>query len=142
MMAPFDEIRRTAPPGTVGRPPTGIGADIVDVARLEVSLQRGPGFAAEVFTEEERRYCEAQARPPLHYAARFAAKEAFLKALGLGLFSGVELRDIEVLRDLEGRPRFRLGDSAASALARAGGAAPLLSLSHDGPCALAFVVVP
>jgi holo-[acyl-carrier protein] synthase len=121
--------------------PTGIGADLVDVARLERSLRRSAAFAAEVFTDEERRYCESQARPGLHFAARFAAKEAFLKALGLGLFDGVALKHIEVVRDGEGRPGFRLGDSAASALARSGGGSPLLSLSHDGPCALAFVVV-
>jgi holo-[acyl-carrier protein] synthase len=124
------------------RAPTGIGADIVDVARLERSLRRSSAFAAEVFSDDERRYCECQKRPPLHYAARFAAKEAFLKALGIGVLSGVSLRDIEVIRDAGGRPAFRLGDSASAALARAGGAAPLLSLSHDGPCALAFVVVP
>ncbi|WP_277957438.1 holo-ACP synthase [Anaeromyxobacter oryzisoli] len=121
--------------------PTGIGADVVDVARIERSVRRA-GFVSEVFSDEERRYCEAQARPSQHYAARFAAKEAFLKALGLGILSGVELREIEVVRDADGRPGLQLGTSAASALRRARGGHPLLSLSHDGPCALAFVVVP
>ncbi len=123
------------------RRPVGIGADVVDVGRLERSVRRA-GFVSEVFSEDERRYCEAQARPSQHYAARFAAKEAFLKALGLGVLTGVELRDIEVVRDADGRPGLQLGPSAMSALRRAGGGHPLLSLSHDGPCALAFVVVP
>jgi holo-[acyl-carrier protein] synthase len=120
----------------------GVGTDIVNVARLRRSLGRGTAFAEEVFSDEERRYCDAQARPAQHYAARFAAKEAFLKALGLGLFAGVALRDVEVRRADGGAPCLSLGPSAAAALARSGGGAPLLSLSHDGDVAIAFVVVP
>jgi holo-[acyl-carrier protein] synthase len=119
----------------------GVGADIVDVERLARSLRRGPDFAESVFTDGERRFCEAQARPDRHFAARFAAKEAFLKAVGRGVLDGVELRDIEVVREDGGRPALRLGPTAAAALARAGGAEALVSLSHDGGIALAFVVV-
>lgn len=121
---------------------TGVGTDIVSIARLDRSLSRGAAFAESVFSDEERRFCDAQRRPAQHYAARFAAKEAFLKALGVGIFTGVALRDIEVQRDGDGAPRLRLGPTAAAALERAGGAAPLLSLSHENDLAIAFVVIP
>ena len=119
----------------------GVGTDIVDVCRLATSLRRRTGFADMVFASDERRFCDSQRRPELHYAARFAAKEAFLKALGLGILSGVALREIEVVRDPDGAPRLRLGPTASAALARSGGAATVLSLSHDHRVAIAMVVV-
>jgi holo-[acyl-carrier protein] synthase len=119
----------------------GIGTDVVDVSRLATSLRRRTEFADEVFGSDERRFCDSQRRPELHYAARFAAKEAFLKALGLGIQSGVALRDIEVVRDPGGAPRLRLGPTASAALARTGGEATVLSLSHCHRVAIAMVVV-
>jgi holo-[acyl-carrier protein] synthase len=118
-----------------------LGADIVEVARIARSMSRQPAFAGAVFSVEERRYCDAQARPAQHYAARFAAKEAFLKALGRGVLDGVALPEIEVVRERDRAPVFRLGPTAAVALAEAGGRDALVSLSHDGGMALAFVVV-
>ncbi len=119
----------------------GVGTDIVDVCRLATSLRRRAAFADLVFGSDERRFCDSQRRPEVHYAARFAAKEAFLKALGLGILSGVALRDIEVVRDPDGAPRLRLGPTASAALARSGGEATVLSLSHDHRVAMALVVV-
>jgi holo-[acyl-carrier protein] synthase len=118
-----------------------VGTDIVEIARIGRSLRRQPAFAEAVFSEEERRYCDAQARPDQHYAARFAAKEAFLKAVGRGVLDGVALGDIEVTRAPDRAPALRLGPTAAAALAAAGGREALVSLSHDGGMALAFVVV-
>jgi holo-[acyl-carrier protein] synthase len=118
-----------------------IGTDLVDVARLGRSLRRQPAFAETVFSEEERRYCDARARPERHYAARFAAKEAFLKAVGRGVLDGIALAEIEVIREEGQAPAFRLGPNAAAALAATGGRQALVSLSHDGGMALAFVVV-
>jgi len=66
-----------------------VGTDIVDVCRLATSLRRRAVFAGMVFGPDERRFCDSQRRPELHYAARFAAKEAFLKALGLGILGHV-----------------------------------------------------
>jgi holo-[acyl-carrier protein] synthase len=120
----------------------GVGTDLVDVSRLARSLRGRDGFAETVFSSNERRFCDSQRCPDLHYAARFAAKEAFLKALGLGVFSGIALTDIEVVRDPDGAPRLRLGPTAAAALARVGGRTPLLSMSHPRHVALAIVVVP
>ena len=119
----------------------GAGTDIVSVARLGRSLARGPAFAREVFTEEERCYCDMRPLPAQHYAARFAAKEAFLKAVGAGLFAGISLQDIEVVRDGAGLPRLALGPTAARALERVGARRSHLSLSHSRDYAIAFVVL-
>jgi holo-[acyl-carrier protein] synthase len=119
----------------------GIGTDVVTVGRIQTILARTPAFAGEVFTDRERSTCRARREPARAFAARFAAKESFLKALGLGLWDGVSLRDIEVQEE-EGRPRLCLGPSAQAALARAGGGAPRLSLSTAGDVAMALVVVP
>lgn len=118
-----------------------IGTDLVDVERLAKSLRRQPAFAETVFSADERRYCDGQARPEQHYAARFAAKEAFLKAVRRGVLDGIALREIEVVREADGAPAFRLGPAASAALAAAGGTEALVSLSHDGGMALAFVMV-
>ncbi len=120
----------------------GIGADVVSVSRMEKILGRSPGFAEAVFTAAERADCDARRAPGRHYALRFAAKEAFLKALGLGVLGGVSLPDVEVRRGPGGVPRLELGPTAAAALTRCGGAAPFLSLSHGGDLAVAMVLVP
>ena len=120
----------------------GVGTDIVDVCRLAKSMRRRNGFAETVFGVGERRFCDSQRFPELHYAAHFAAKEAFLKALGLGILCGIPLTDIEVVRDMDSAPKLRLGPSAAAALARVGGEPPLLSISHPRRVAVAMVVVP
>jgi holo-[acyl-carrier protein] synthase len=119
----------------------GIGTDIVGVERIAGSLRRSAAFAEAVFSPEERRYCDAQARPAQHYAARFAAKEAFLKAIGRGIFDGVALPDIEVVGGAGGQPLLRLGPTAAAALGEVGGLRALVSLTHEGGLALAFVVI-
>jgi holo-[acyl-carrier protein] synthase len=120
----------------------GVGTDIVDVSRLARSMRRRSAFADAVFGPDERGFCDSQRHPELHYAARFAAKEAFLKALGLGILDGVALTDIEVVCDRVGPPRLRLGPTAAAALSRAGGDAAVLSLSHERRMAIAMVVLP
>ena len=82
----------------------GLGLDVVEIARMERILARTPSFAAKVFSEQERAYCDAHAHPATHYATRFAAKEAVVKALGNGFSGGVGVRDIEVRRNAKGRP--------------------------------------
>jgi holo-[acyl-carrier protein] synthase len=119
----------------------GAGTDLVSIPRMGQSLARGEDFADEVFTDGERRYCQAQRHPTQHFAARFAAKEAFLKALGLGIFSGFSLKEIEVRRDQDGPPRLELGPSAAAALERAGATRMLVSLAHERDYALAVVIL-
>ncbi len=120
----------------------GIGTDLVEVGRMARSLSR-PRFAEEVFGVNERAYCASKARPAEHFAARFAAKEAFLKSLGRGIFSGIALRDIQVVNAPDGRPLMALGPTAAGALADAGleGADLHVTLSHTASMAAATVVV-
>lgn len=120
----------------------GVGIDVVAVSRMATSLARTAGFAESVFSAPERAHCEAQRLPARHFALHFAAKEGFLKALGLGLWSGVALPDIEVRRADGGAPRLALGPTARAALDRAGGGEPLLQLSAQGDVAMAMVVLP
>lgn len=82
----------------------GLGVDIVEIARMKKILGRTPNFAQRTFSEDERAYCESTAAPEVHYATRFAAKEAVVKALGTGFSQGISVRDIEVRRNAKGRP--------------------------------------
>jgi holo-[acyl-carrier protein] synthase len=118
------------------------GIDVVQVDRLRGVMERSPRFEEEVFTAGERAYCRRLPDPWPHFAARFAAKEATLKALRRGMFGeGVDraLREIEVVRE-EGPPRLVLHGTIAKAAERAGFGSATLSLSHDGGIAMASVV--
>ncbi len=120
---------------------TGIGIDVVGIHRFARSLRRRDEFAREVFSAGERRTCASLSRPEAHLAARFAAKEAFLKALGRGLFSGVRLPEIEVVGGTRTPFRLRLGPEALRALRAAGARSALVSLTILERIALALVVV-
>ena len=95
----------------------GIGIDVVEVERVESSIAEfGDRFAERVFTEAERAYCESQKRPAIHYAARFAAKEAVAKALGTGIGKDLSWLDMEIRRRESGEPEvFLSGDGEAFA---------------------------
>ena len=90
----------------------GIGVDIVEIPRMEEILRRTPSFATRMFTDEERAYCDAKARPAAHYACRFAAREAVLKALGTGFGEGISRKDVSVSRNQQGRPSVVLAGRA------------------------------
>ena len=118
----------------------GYGLDVVEVARLGRILDGSLGarFRARVFTEAEQRYCEDHpVARAVHYAGRFAAKEALVKALGAPL--GVTWQDMEVTSG--GPPRFTTRGRCAEALAQLGIQTIHLSLSHDGGIAVAGVVL-
>lgn len=120
----------------------GVGIDLVEVARVRALLDRFPDRAAgRLFTRREREACERRARPVECYAARFAAKEALLKALGVGLTGGIRWRDIEVRADAAGNPHLELSGRALEALRERGGRRLHLSFTHDGGGAAAVVVV-
>jgi holo-[acyl-carrier protein] synthase len=82
----------------------GLGTDIIEVGRVEEKLARTGGLKAKLYTPGEIAYCEAKHRPALHFAARFAAKEAFLKAMGTGWSGGHAFADIEIVNDAMGKP--------------------------------------
>ena len=118
----------------------GIGVDMLEISRMERVLARTPNFTRRVFTEEERAYCDKCARPAEHYAARFAAREAVVKALGTGFADGVGFRDVSVGRDDSGRPRAIL-TGRAEELAREKGIREIaLSISHTHDVAVANAI--
>ncbi|HEY3318604.1 MAG TPA: holo-ACP synthase [Coriobacteriia bacterium] len=117
----------------------GLGVDMVEIARMGAALQRHPRLKERCFSEEERAYCESRNRPVVHYALRFAAKEAVLKALGTG-FAGMRFTDVEVTRDQRGRPVPRLSGRAAEVAAELGVAELMLSLSFTHENAVASAV--
>jgi holo-[acyl-carrier protein] synthase len=117
----------------------GLGVDIVEIERMREALLRRPRLKERLFSDEERAYCEARNKPEIHYAMRFAAKEAVLKALGTG-FSGMRFRDVEVMRDERGRPQPRLSGRAAEVAKAAGVVEMHLSLSFTHTNAVASAV--
>lgn len=117
----------------------GLGVDIVEIDRMREALRRRPRMKERLFSEEERAYCEGRNKPEIHYAMRFAAKEAVLKALGTG-FSGMRFRDVEVVRDERGRPVPRLSGRAAEVAEAAGVVEMHLSLSFTHATAVASAV--
>lgn len=122
----------------------GLGVDMVEVARMEAILKRTPSFADKVFSAGERAYCDGKAHPAMHYAARFAAKEAVVKALGLGFTSGISVRDVEVVHAKGGRPEVVLSGRAEEVASEMGVTDIPVSLSHTATdaiaCALALTV--
>ena len=114
----------------------GVGIDIVEVDRMRRALERHPRLASRLFTAEEKLYCESRRHPHLHFAARFAAKEAALKALGTGL-RGVSWIDLEVFRDELGRPHMRLSERAVARARSLGIDRIMLSLSMSRAQAVA-----
>jgi holo-[acyl-carrier protein] synthase len=118
-----------------------IGIDIIEISRVEEVLKRqGKRFRARVFTDEEVRYCESRASRVSSYAARFAAKEAVMKALGTGWSRGVRWRDIEIVRARYGPPSIRLSGRALERFAEIGAARISLSLTHSRDLAMAHVI--
>jgi len=120
---------------------TGIGIDVVQNERIRDSIERfGERFLNRIYTELEIEYCRNSANPAIHYAARWAAKEAAFKALGTGWAAGVKWKDVEVKRLSSGKPELLL-HGAALALAEAAGAKRFyVSLTHDQLISCAVVI--
>jgi holo-[acyl-carrier protein] synthase len=119
----------------------GIGTDIIETERLRQKLERKPAMAQKIFSERERAYCEKQKYPEQGLAARFAAKEAFLKALGSGWVAPMEFYEIEVLNNEAGKPYIELTGKTKRIVEAKGNFRMLVSLSHVKAMATAVVVV-
>ena len=117
----------------------GIGIDLVDVQRFRKVLKRREKIGARLFTDNELSYCHAAIDPAERMAVRLAAKEAVMKALGVGL-GGVRFREIEVIKDPSGRPSLTLHGNAAQLAAETGIRHWHLSLSHTSSVAEALVI--
>ncbi|MFK7850838.1 MAG: holo-ACP synthase [Akkermansiaceae bacterium] len=119
----------------------GIGIDVVEVDRIEAAIEKqGDAFLNRLFTEKEREYCGKQRRPGMHFAARFAAKEAVSKALGTGIGGSAGWLEIEVLRGESGAPRILFHGKAAEFIKGEGLASVQISLSHARDYAAANAV--
>jgi holo-[acyl-carrier protein] synthase len=119
----------------------GIGIDIIEVDRIAHRVGRDTGFRELVFSKNEIIYCESKAFPFEHYAARFAAKEAFLKAIGRGWDSGLSLNEIEIVNDPKGRPEIKISGETEKQLTPLGIKKIYVSLAHIKSMATAVVML-
>ena len=120
----------------------GLGTDLADVGRIEESISRyGDRFVRRIFTANEIAYAGAKANRFERYAARFAAKEAGMKAIGTGWSGGVRWHDLEVISLPSGKPTLQLHGQAAEYAAKLGVRQIHLSLTHTATMAMAFVIL-
>ncbi|WP_252108561.1 MULTISPECIES: holo-ACP synthase [unclassified Halomonas] len=120
----------------------GIGSDIARIARFETAVARhGERFAARILGPAEHESWVSRHRSPAYLAKRFAAKEAFVKALGLGLRAGMQWREIQVLNDALGKPVLELAGEAKRFFEQSGAQSAYVSISDEAEYALAFVVL-
>ena len=119
----------------------GIGIDLVEVDRVIAAMEKhGEVWLRKIFTEGERVYCDAQHEPAIHYAARFAAKEAAAKALGTGIGKNAALQDLEVVNEENGAPKLLLHGDAKDFAKEQEIAHVLISLTHTKDHAVANAV--
>jgi holo-[acyl-carrier protein] synthase len=119
----------------------GLGLDATDIDRISDTIDRwGERFLRRIFTDGEVAYCLRRRVPAIHFAGRFAAKEAAMKALGTGHSHGVLWRDVEVVRR-GGPPRLELHGGAARRFAAMGGQSSLLTITHSDELAMAQVLI-
>jgi len=120
----------------------GIGIDVIQNERIGQSLERfGDRFLRRVYTPAEAEYCQGCVRPEIHFAARFAAKEAAFKALGTGWARGVRWRDVEVRRRSSGQPELLLHGAALERASELGATRFHVSLTHDHLVSAAVVIL-
>lgn len=118
----------------------GLGVDIVEIERMRAILKRTPTFRQRIFSEDECEYCDKKADPAKSYAARFAAKEAVLKALGCGFSEGIGYHDVEVVVDDKGKPSVELYGRAIDLYDDNEITEIALSLSHTEADAIACAI--
>ena len=123
----------------------GIGTDIVNIQRIEQSLNRyGNSFKTKIFSKREILYCDKKKNSSSFYAKRFAAKEAFTKALGTGIRKDVSLKNIEIINNVDGKPLILLKGNLSSYIKKKIKSSKYdihLSLSDDKPWAQATVII-
>lgn len=120
----------------------GIGVDTVEIARIQRFLDEGnQPLLDRLFTQAEQEHCTPKKQAAACLAARFAAKEALVKALGTGLRDGLSWVEMEVRNNSLGKPEFHFSGRTRQILEQRGSLIPHLSLSHDGPNAVAMVVL-
>jgi holo-[acyl-carrier protein] synthase len=119
----------------------GVGIDIIEIDRVAVKIEKGSGFRELVFSEKEIAYCELKADKYQHYAARFAAKEAFFKALGTGWLNGTAFNEVEISNNADGKPELTLIGQTGELLREQGPMKISVSLTHLKAIASAVVII-
>lgn len=119
----------------------GLGTDLMEVERIAEKINKESGFREMVFSKTEIAYCESKTNKFEHYAARFAAKEAFFKALGTGWLEGTHFNEVEITNDESGKPALVLLDETKKTLSPFGIRKILVSLSHLKEIASAVVII-
>jgi holo-[acyl-carrier protein] synthase len=118
----------------------GIGIDLVSISRIAEKI-KSQAFTEKIFSQGEIVYCNASAKKEQHYAARFAAKEAFLKAIGKGLQASFYLKDIELAKEESEKPIISLNGEFEQMRIKEGWQSVHVSLSHEGDNAIAIVII-
>jgi len=119
----------------------GLGTDLTEVERIAEKINKRSGFREMVFSKTEIAYCESKTNKFEHYAARFAAKEAFFKALGTGWLEGTHFNEVEITNDGSGKPALVLLGETKKTLSAWGISKILVSLSHLKTIASAVVII-
>jgi holo-[acyl-carrier protein] synthase len=119
----------------------GIGIDMIETERIAAKISKESGFRELVFSQKEIEYCEAKTNKFEHYAARFAAKEAFLKAAGTGWINNTAFNEIEISKEENGKPQLLLTGKTAQTFQPLGIKKISLSLSHLKSISSAIVVI-
>jgi holo-[acyl-carrier protein] synthase len=119
----------------------GIGTDIIEVNRVETLLSKQKRFRERIFTQGEIEYCERKKNKNQNYAARFAVKEAFLKAIGTGWSKGVQFKEIEVVNDEKGKPELVLSGTVKQISDEMGVTNIQVSISHLKDLAIGTVIL-
>ena len=119
----------------------GLGTDMIEVDRVAHKIGRDAGFRELVFSTREIDYCESKVNKYEHYAARFAEKEAFFKALGTGWLNGTAFNEVEIAHDEKGKPLVNLLGETAATIAALGYGAISVSLAHLKTIACATVII-
>ena len=120
----------------------GIGIDVVDVKRIEkIAAKLDEKFLNRVFTKEEIKYCLSKKNKFQHFAGRFASKEAFLKAIGIGLFRGYQLKDIEIRNEKSGKPFIVKNDKIKKVLDKLNAENIYISITHIKEVSVSTVII-
>lgn len=119
----------------------GIGTDIIEIERIKKALKIDSGFELRLFSQKEIDYCRSKLKSEIHFAARFAAKEAFFKAMGTGWRDGMKWEEISIRNDTLGKPEIELKGKTREIFSRKKMRKINLSISHTKEYAVAFVII-
>jgi len=119
----------------------GLGIDIIEVRRIAEKIEKGNGFRELVFSAREIAYCESKTHKYEHYAARFAAKEAFFKALGTGWLNGTAFNEVEIINNEQGKPEIALLGVTSDTINTLGNFSITVALTHIKSTASAVVIL-